>query len=432
MANKLVVLSIDSLEFIDLKKLLQCPNFRALKDKLSVVQELDSIYPTLTYPIHTTMLTGKTPDEHGVFHNQQASLSDSDFNIMGDQWYWSKEYIKCETLVDKADENGLSVSTFCWPVTAFSQIGVNVPEIWPTTGLIENPREMYEKACSPIGFQRYYESYLKHFNWSNNEDMVTFLPEIALNSLELDKPDLLLCHAILLDHVRHQLGNQNLFIDEVLRQMDILVGRFIEVTKWTGEFDNTNFVILGDHGQIDIAQQFQINVLFVKHGFIELNSQGEVTDCIAYGFSAGFSCQIILKDNSYQKKVADFLETLQKDYPEYIQRVYSKEEAMEEEGLAGNFDFVLEGREGTLFGNKCLGEVIIPKNSPNYDSYRATHGHHPSKGDKPTLLAFGPDIVPNQQIKTASMLDVYPSFLQLLGLPAETGLKGQSFSFIKS
>lgn len=53
MSTKLVVLSIDALETCDLKRLLSFPNFQGLKDKISVVNNIREIYPTLTYPIHT-------------------------------------------------------------------------------------------------------------------------------------------------------------------------------------------------------------------------------------------------------------------------------------------------------------------------------------------------------------------------------------------
>lgn len=74
MKNKLVVLSLDALQSNDLEELLGMPNFSKLKNKISIVKNLEEIYPTLTYPIHTTMLTGGTPDKHGIFHNQKSDI----------------------------------------------------------------------------------------------------------------------------------------------------------------------------------------------------------------------------------------------------------------------------------------------------------------------------------------------------------------------
>ena len=435
MDNKLVVLSLDALQTNDLEILFNMPNFSKLKEKAAIVENLEEIYPTLTYPIHVTMVTGVTPDKHGIFHNQKSDISpkDHDWSLMGSNWYWHKENIKTETIVDAVYNSNKTVSTVCWPVTAGDKRGINVPEIWPERGHNEQAEELFKNASSDIAFERYFDSYISKFDWKNNNDLVRFTPEIALDILKTDKPDLLLCHIIWLDHIRHTYGVEGEEVKDCLRQLDVLIGRFIQATKDAGTYNNTNFIILGDHGQIDIQRIFDLNTLFVENGLIELDENQNPKDYIAYSFSAGFSTQVILKnpDNKEDlEKVYKVLNEIKEKYPKYIDRIYTKEEALKEENLSGNFSFVIEGTLGTYFGIKYKGKTLIEKGEEGYYVYNATHGHSTKKGNKPPLLAFGPDIKSNTVIKKAKMLDVCPTLAKLSNVKM-SGLMGKELDILK-
>lgn len=433
MKNKLVVLSFDSLENGDLEVLFKCPNFYRLKPQMAIVKELREIYPTLTYPIHTTMITGKLPAEHGIYHNQKSDLYPygNDFSIMGENWYWEKENIKAETLIDKAHDANLTVATICWPVTAGDMRESNIPEIWPKSGTSEDAYEILSKSCSPKALEKYYESYLKNYNWSDNQDMVMFDPEIAIDILKNESPDLLLCHIIHLDHTRHVFGDQHFAVKNCLRQLDILMGRFVDACEQSGNLNNTNFVILGDHGQIDIENLFNLNVCLAEEGILTLDENNLPSDYVAYAVSSGFSTNVILKNPTSiedEKKVYDVLCKIKNKYPAFIEKIFTKEQVLEEEGLTGNFSFVIEGTNGTMFDMHYCGDVVINKQSPKYNKYLATHGYHPNKGQKPPFVAFGPNIKKGSFVDRASMLDVYPTLLKLLGLETDEELKGTALN----
>ncbi len=435
MNKKLVVLSLDALQSNDLELLFNMPNFSRLKDKMAVIKNLKEIYPTITYPIHTTMVTGVTPDIHGIFHNQKSDISpeDHDWSLMGSNWYWYKDNIKVETIIDVAHNNNKKVATVCWPVTAGDKRGINLPEIWPRRGHKEEAKKVFQEACSDIAFERYYDSYISKFDWKNNEDLVRFTPEIALDILKNDKPDLLMCHVIWLDHIRHVYGVSGEEVHDCLRQLDILVGRFVDATIQAGTYDDTNFIILGDHGQIDIERIFDLNILFVENELITLDENNNPKDYIAYSFSAGFSTQIILKnpeDKEQVERVYRVLNNIKEKYPKCIDRIYTKEEALEEENLKGDFSFVVEGSKGTYFGIKYIGKPLIEKGEEGYYIYSATHGHSVDKGTKPPLLAFGPSIKAGVEINTKKMIDVCPTIAKLLNVEMKN-VMGQCIDIVK-
>ncbi len=435
MTKKLVVLSYDALQSDDLELLSTLPNFSEIIKSASVVKNMREIYPTLTYPIHTTIVTGVYPDKHGIFHNQKPSISPDapDFSVMGSDWYWYKENIKVPTLQDALWENGRTVASVLWPVTAGDKRGYNFPEIWPVKVKNEASFDVYENASSDKVMDEYYNKYVSRYNWSDNEDMAYYGVEIALDILKNQKPDLLLCHVVHLDHIRHVYGDHGDMADRCLRDLDIIAGRFINTAKEAGIFEDTNFVILGDHGQIDIDTVFNLNVELKNAGLIMTDINNIPSGYEAYSFSAGFSSHIILKDkqnNDLKEKIYNKLIDIQKKYPQYIERIYTAQEALEEEKLSGEFSFVIEGTKGTLLGNDINASVVVPFGSEEYKAYRAMHGHHPGKGIKPPFISFGPDIAEGREMESGEIIDICPTLAKLAGVEMD-GAEGKVLPIFK-
>ncbi|MDR2179044.1 MAG: alkaline phosphatase family protein [Synergistaceae bacterium] len=421
MRKKLIVLSYDSLQSRDLEKLQTMPFFSKIMERAAVVRNIREIYPTLTYPIHTTIVTGLYPDRHGIAHNQKPAVdpNDPDFSVMGSNWYWRKDNITAKTLTDSVLEEGRTAATVLWPVTAGEKRGWNLPEIWPTRETGGSVRQLYADASSDNVMSEYFDRFIGKYRWNGTEDMVCYAVEIALDIVRRHSPDLLLCHVTQLDHIRHVYGVQNREVDDCLRQLDVIAGRFMDAARDAGTLDETNFVILGDHGQIDISKVFHLNALFRQNGLISADHDGKVSDYDAYGFSAGFSTHVIMKDPKNQEVKAQLrhlLGSLPSQYPQCVEAVYTSEDVLRDERLAGEFSFVLEAREGVLFANEILSDVVTGPDAPREKPYKAMHGHHPSKGEKPPFVAFGPDVKTALRIENGSVIDVAPTLAALAGV----------------
>ena len=59
------------------------------------------VFPTVTYPSHTTLITGAMPARHGIYYN-------SPFEPGGQtgRWYWEADAIRVPTLWDAVREAG--------------------------------------------------------------------------------------------------------------------------------------------------------------------------------------------------------------------------------------------------------------------------------------------------------------------------------------
>jgi predicted AlkP superfamily pyrophosphatase or phosphodiesterase len=305
-------------------------------------------------------------------------------------------------------------------VTAGEKRGWNLPEIWPTRGSQTSVRDLYAQTSSDNIMSEYFDRFISKYRWSDNEDMVCYAVEIALDIVRRHSPDLLLCHITHLDHIRHVYGVQNRAVNDCLRQLDVIAGRFLDAVRDAGTSSETNFVILGDHGQIDVAKVFNLNSLLHQCGLIRTDDDGKVIDYDAYGFSAGFSSHIIMKDpqdESARTRLQEFVNALPARYPEYIEAAYTKEETLRNERLTGTFSYVVEAREGVLFNNDIEEKLVMEPGEPRRIVHKAMHGHHPGKGEKPPFIAFGPNIKPETRIEHGDIIHIAPTLAALVGAP---------------
>ncbi|MBE5962199.1 MAG: alkaline phosphatase family protein [Lachnospiraceae bacterium] len=433
MRNKLLVLSVDSLQTTDLLYLRQKENFKEILEKCALVENVREIYPTLTYPIHTTIITGVHPNKHGITHNQipGIDLENPDWSIMGSDWNWYSDTVKVPSLMDAANEAGLETASVLWPVMGGQKPKHNMAEIWPNSH--ESIRTTFERACTKDILDLYYERYLVPFDWIHRTDMDGYSIPIAVDIIKRFQPDFMLIHSICLDHCRHEYGEEGPKIEECLDRVDTIVGSLMQALKEVGCEQNTNVVILGDHGQIRIRGVFNLNIVLASYGLIRVGKDGHVKDYDAYSFSAGFSTHIILKnpdDEEMKKKVYFILLLVQQQYRDYMGRIFTKEEAEREEGLAGEMSFVIESADGIIFDNKVTGTITEEVKVSGNSIYNGMHGHHPSKGRKPPFLAFGPDIKEGVVIHSGDMLDECPTLAALLQVDLPD-MEGQAFPILK-
>src|SRR5580692_1928430 len=106
---------------------LKIPHLRRILKDGAHATGVRGVLPTVTYPSHTTILTGVWPVKHHVYSN--VVFDPFDRNLAG--WMWYAEDIAVPTLWDAASRAGLITGSVSWPVSVASPgIRYNVPEYW--------------------------------------------------------------------------------------------------------------------------------------------------------------------------------------------------------------------------------------------------------------------------------------------------------------
>ena len=219
-ARPLLVISIDGLDhryLRDADKLgLKIPNLRKLvKDGSWADGGVVGVVPTVTFPSHTSIITGVRPDQHGILNNNRPKED-------GGERYFFASFLKVPTLADAAKKAGMKVGGVHWPVTVDSKsFDWDFPEHfkkrqgagmdWAATvekstpGLIEKMTAKYPSMA---------------IEWI--DDRIRALATIYL--LKYEKPDLLLLHLIDHDSEAHETGPFSVHAKAMVERTDELLG----------------------------------------------------------------------------------------------------------------------------------------------------------------------------------------------------------------
>lgn len=417
MRRHVIVISEDAMVFEDIEYLKNLPNFGSIWNKAARVEHVRSIYPTITYPCHTTMMTGVYPETHGIVNNEK--------NIPGEvnsKWVHFRRDVHAKTVFDYAHEAGRSTAAVFWPVTGGDQaIDHLINEYWPQHG--EDTLQCFREAGTDEEILRdIIAPRTNGFTHRTHPFADAFVHSCAAEIIRKYKPDLLMLHPANVDAYRHHYGVFSPRVNDSLHDIDLWLGDILKATEDAGIRDNTDFFIVSDHGQLNISRVLALNCLLAEAGFITVNADGSMGDYVAYAKSAALSAHIYMKDpadEAAKARVYAFLCGLRDQEVYGVQRVYTAKEVQAEEHLANGISFVVESDGYTTFSNDWRRPLVRSMNNDDYKYGRGTHGHHPDKGPQPTLIAFGPDIKPGAVLSNARLVDEAPTFAHALGLTME-------------
>lgn len=415
--RKVIVFSCDAMVCEDIEYLIKTsPRFRELYARGSGVKRTRTIWPSVTYPCHTTMSTGCYPDKHGVVCNAVFHPGE----LKNIPWNWFADAIKCPDIFTAAKRAGLTTAAVFWPVTGnHPDIDWLVAEYWPQgpedtikaafmrAGTSE---ELYEECCAP---------HLENVKIRTHPATDEFLVRCVCDIIRKHQPDLMMLHTGDVDSYRHQTG---LFTEKVTRGVEDTERWFfeiIEATKEAGVFEDTDFFLVSDHGQLDIVRNIKPNVMFADHGLIKVDEKGKLVDWSAYCRSNGLSAEIVLKDPSDREtwqKTYELLKFMRDEGIYGISDVVTTEETLEREHLGGDFSFVIESDGYTSFSEDWNRPMVKPMDLSDYRFGRATHGHFPDKGPQPVFFGFGPDIKEGVYLERRPTVDEAPTYAKILGV----------------
>lgn len=413
MDKHVIVISEDAMVYEDTFSLRDMPVFGSIWSQAARVKRMRSVYPSLTYPCHATMMTGCYPMRHGIVNNEVETLFE-----LSSPWNWFYDKLKVPSIFDAAKTRGLSTAAVFWPVTGHcNSIDHLITEYWPQTPE-ESTRDCFLNSGSSKDLvERCIDPHLWMQINRTHPYCDEFINACACSIIREYKPNLLMIHPANIDAYRHQSGVFSPLVSHGLHEIDNWLGWVIKATKDAGIFENTDFFIVSDHGQINITRLVHPNVELMKRGLISIDADGKVLDYVAAVKSAGASAHVYLKE-PYNIEAYDLtyrtLNSMCDEGVFGISRVYTVHETGKQEGLAGTFFFVLETDGYSSFGNDWLGAVCRGHQANDYRFGRATHGHHPDTGPQPTLIAFGPSIRQGVIREQGSIVDLAPTIASIM------------------
>lgn len=419
--RRAIVISLDGLDVRYLRRAdefgLKIPTLRRLMRE-GVVAGVESVYPSVTYPNHTTMVTGALPARHRIVNND-AFVPPTSPQSRG--WYWFAREIKADTLWEAARRGGLKTGLVSWPVS----VGVgdwSVPEIWKAG---TNPNDSFPTTLAEISrharpaglveeIHRRHPDIYRNVTKDEGDDMRARWAEYVLRE---KRPELLLVHLFDLDHAEHDHGPFTPEAFRVLEKLDGYVARIIAAAEEAGTLRDTAVFVVSDHGFRAVSKSINANVILARAGLIELREEraaggaarAVATNWRAAAYPSGGACAIMLRDpgdrDAHGRALAAF-----KAYEASVLRVVPAEE-VRRLGAFPDAAFVLEAAPGHLFSDRLTGEPISDSTS------KGMHGYLPSPPDyRATFVASGLDVIRRGDLGDIHMTDVGPTVASVLGL----------------
>jgi predicted AlkP superfamily pyrophosphatase or phosphodiesterase len=375
------------------------PNLKSLMKTGIYADGINSIFPSVTYPSHTTIITGAYPEEHGIFYNVPRSSQNN-------HWFWEYERIKTKTIWDAAKEKGLTTGAIMWPVTVGAPITYNFPVRRPYGDEKGNQLSVTEPLVTPKNLMPQMRSagIIKSKDQFKHENVDQTIGDMARYIIKNYHPRLMAVHFINVDHMEHVHGRDNTFVKEAIHNVDTQIGKLIELLKEENLYNDTDIVVTGDHGHVDVNKVFLPNVLLKEAGLMSNESwKAKFT-------TAGGSAFLYVKDKKYIKQVVKILNGLPQEQKEVF-TIYDRK-ALDKIGADPEAALALGMKKGYVINSSLTG-LIIQDRKPV-----AAHGFFPDFKEIQTgFIISGPDVKAHKEIKSdMGIQDIAPIISEILNL----------------
>lgn len=418
-ARTIVVISIDGMrpDYVTQANQhgLKLPNLTQFMVQGTYADGVIGAAPTVTYPNHTTLITGVWPAQHGIYTNQ--SFDPLRKNMGGWNWYASE--IRVPTLWETAAQAGILVASVGWPVSVGAK-GVTylIPEYW--RAMTPDDRVLIEALSRPDGWLAETEKKLGPYSdvgdGSMEGDVVR--TRFALEILRAKKPGFITIHLAALDHAEHLTGPFSAHSDETLEALDKMVGD-IQSAALANDPDAV-IVIVSDHGFARTDYKVNLALPFIQEGLIRLKSgKGEagISGWDAALWPAGGCAAVVLRDPSdtaTYAKVKALLEKIKANPAYGIARVLEQPE-IKKIGAFPQAAFLIEMKLDYQPGYGLSGDTVVPIPSTGM------HGYLPDNPEmRASFFVQGRGIAAGRDLGTIDMRQIAPSVAGLLGVSLPT------------
>jgi predicted AlkP superfamily pyrophosphatase or phosphodiesterase len=407
-APPLVLISVDGMkpEYVTQadQHNLKIPVLRLFLTQGTYAQGVVGVLPTVTYPSHTTMVTGVWPAQHGVVDN---TIFDP-FGEHPNTWYWDFSDIKVPTLYTAADAAGIKTANVGWPVTVNAPIDYNIAEGTQSEHTDKPAGSPYHPAdiLDQIGI---------HPSTKTDQDVTKTAEAVAI--LQEFHPGLLLVHLTDLDHQEHE---HSPFSPEANAALETIDGQIGQIEQAALAVDpHTRIVIVSDHGFLRVDHRTNLNILLAQAGLIELGppKQGakkpSVVSWQAEAWAAGGSNAIILQhpdDPALVAKVRAVLEKAKADSNNGIETILTHDQIVARGGFP-TATFLVDYKDGYDPGGALAGTVVEDVPSTGM------HGYLPSRpAMRSAFFIKGDGIAKGRNLGVIDMRQIAPTLAGLLNI----------------
>jgi predicted AlkP superfamily pyrophosphatase or phosphodiesterase len=417
-SRAVIVISVDGLAafyFDDPRA--EMPTIRSLAEAGAQAARMKACAPTVTWPNHTTLITGVLAARHGIVGNDYFDRERRKPVIMiADPDFDKERIVRVPTLYDLAKARGFSTAAIRWPATRGAKaLDWTLPDVFSDELLYQYTTPSLMDECKRVGI--WSESDVVKYGQREfrvvSDDMCTRVFKFILRN---HHPNLALLHLTHVDSVEHVKGPRTPEAYAAIKAADEQVRQVWEEAKrdYPGR---VTVLIVSDHGFTPVERLVLPNVPLRDAGMVEVKAGKAVGGSVHVLGQGGAALVYVLEKNNREaviKRVEQIFSNL-----EGVASVAGPEE-LKLHGLAlpqddpHSPDLVLFAREGYCFDESASGSAAtVPRRE-----IRGMHGHDENLPCMDaTFIAWGSGIKPRTKLGEIQNTDVAPTIARLLDLP---------------
>jgi predicted AlkP superfamily pyrophosphatase or phosphodiesterase len=331
-------------------------------------------FPSLTYPNHYTLVTGKRPDHHGMVNNtlEADEVPGVDFKMsnheaVGDERWWNQ----AKPIWVSAEQQGVHAGVLFWPGSEAAIDGVR-PSYW----------KAYDEK---LAYDDRVDTVLAWIDAKN--------PPLGLATLYFDATDT----------EGHHYGPDSPEVNAAAARVDAVIARLAAGLKARGLYETTNIVVVADHGMASQPLSGLVDVAtLVDPAKVKFVSTGSIVGVRALpGFEAEVKAAML------------------KPHPHLT--------CWEKGKIPARYGYGTNPRVPPIV---CLAErgwyfataSAIKKRWAEHPRDGGAHGYDPfDPAMRAVFVAHGPAFKPGVVLPVFDNVDVYPLLARLIGVKGDKG-----------
>ncbi len=371
--------------------------------------------PSVTWPNHTTLISGVRPEKHGVLANGVLVRSGPGVPVRVDPKRDRSELVRVPTVVDLAHAAGLRTAEVNWPCTRGSKAyDDSFPDV-PDTLLHATPRLRAELVDQKI----LNDETDKSFSGKSGAARDWVWTEAACHLIRERKPNLLLVHLLNVDSTHHAFGPQTPAGYTANALIDQCLARIVAATEQAGIADKTTFIVVSDHGFIATPKAIRPNSLLRQAGLLK-SVDGKITEAQVHVYPEGGTGLVYCTNPGDAGSLCDRVRTLMRDREGVVDVILPDRFAELGLPLPREYeqapDAILVAEEGYAVSALAEGDDFIASNT----EAKTSLGSHGFVSTNPRMnglcVLWGNRVRTGTILNNIENIDVAPTIADLLHL----------------
>lgn len=386
---------------------LPMPTLRALEAAGAHADAMQPINPTITWPNHTTLITGVKASEHHVMANGLITLPADGGKPVVKPWVARDKLVHAQTLYDAVAAKGMSAGQVDWvAIHGAPDVRWQFAEVPQPDGPIA--RDLEAQGVATRG-------QLASFDDSSPAWRDEIWADAAVDILTHHTPNLLLVHLLQTDTLQHAYGALSPAAYAAYAYADTRLAQLVAAARKAGILDRVTFIVASDHGFADYTHAIRPNAALARMGLLR-KQHGEYRGKV-WAVPDGGEALLYIRDPVRRAALTARLKNYFARVPG-VAHVYTGEEAgklgIPAPGSTDQApDLYLAAKPGYAFAWGATGAVVR-----GVHPARGAHGYLNTDPDMQAIfVASGAHIRRGIDLGTISNLRVAPTIARLLGVP---------------